>query len=127
MNIHSDLQNHIGNHSVNDLYTIFPGCDKMLCFCCCSFCRVTKSVQFFVTLYTTAHQTSMSFTISRSLFKFTSTESVMPSNHFILHCPLLLLPSIFPSIRVSWPFSKAWIRILPFLHPFTQAWMYHYK
>ena len=42
----------------------------------------------------------MSFTISRSLFQVMSVESVMPSNHLILCCPLLLLPSIFPSIRV---------------------------
>ena len=45
-------------------------------------------------------QASLSFTVSRSLLKLMSTESVMPSNHVILCCPLLLLPSIFPSIRV---------------------------
>ena len=49
---------------------------------------------------TAAHQVSLSFTISRSLLKFTSTESMMPSNHLILFCPLLLLPSVFPNIRV---------------------------
>ena len=43
---------------------------------------------------------SLSFTISRSLFKFMSIESVMPSNHFILCHPFLVLPSIFPSIKV---------------------------
>ena len=42
----------------------------------------------------------LSFTISQSLLKLLSIESVMPSNHLILSCPLLLLPSIFPSIRV---------------------------
>ena len=42
----------------------------------------------------------LSFTISRSLLKLMSIESVMPSNHLILRCPLLLLPSFFPSIRV---------------------------
>ena len=47
-----------------------------------------------------AHQASLSFTSSWSLLKFMSTESVMPSNHVILFCPHLLLPSIFPSIRV---------------------------
>ena len=57
-------------------------------------------VQLFVTPWTTACQASLSFTISWSLLKFMSIESVMPSNHFILCCPLLLLPSIFPSIRV---------------------------
>ena len=47
-----------------------------------------------------SHQASLSFTISWSLLKLMSIESVMPSNHFILCCLLLLLPSIFPSIRV---------------------------
>ena len=56
-------------------------------------------VQLFVTPWTAAHQASLSFTNSRSLLKLMSIESVMPSNHLIL-CPLLLLPSIFPSIRV---------------------------
>ena len=57
-------------------------------------------VQFFVTPWTAAHQASLSFTISQSLLNFMFIESVMPSNHFILCCPLLLLPSIFPSNRV---------------------------
>ena len=47
-----------------------------------------------------AHQASLSITNSRSLPKFMPIESVMPSNHLTLCCPLLLLPSIFPSIRV---------------------------
>ena len=47
-----------------------------------------------------ACQASLSFTISRSLLKLISIESVMPSNHLILCCPLLLLPSFFPSIRI---------------------------
>ena len=46
------------------------------------------------------HQPSLTFAISQSLFKLISIESVMPPNHLILCCPLLLLPSIFPSIRV---------------------------
>ena len=62
-------------------------------FCCC--CE-----QLFVTPWTAAHQASLSFTISRSLLKPMSTESVMPSNHLILCHPLLLLSSIFPSISV---------------------------
>ena len=49
---------------------------------------------------TSAHQTSLFFTISQSLLKLMSIESMMPSNHLILCCPLLLRPSIFPSIRV---------------------------
>ena len=60
-------------------------------------------VWLFATQWIVAHQASLSFTNSRSLLKPTSIESVMPSNHLILCCPLLLLPSIFPSIRV---FSK---------------------
>jgi len=57
-------------------------------------------VRLFVTPRTAACQASLSFTISRSLLKFLSVESVMPSNHLILYHSLLLLPSVFPSIRV---------------------------
>ena len=57
-------------------------------------------VQLFATPWTTARQASLSITNSRTLFKLTSIESVMPSNHLILCRPLLFLPSIFPSIRV---------------------------
>ena len=56
-------------------------------------------VQFFVTSWTIVWQASLSFTISQSLLKFMFIESVILSNHLILCCPLLL-PSIFPSIRV---------------------------
>ena len=57
-------------------------------------------VQLIVTPWTAACQASLSITISKSLLKLMSAESVMPSNHLILCCPLLLLPSVFPSIRV---------------------------
>ena len=57
-------------------------------------------VQLLVTPWSVARQASLSFTISWSLFKFVSIESVMPSNHLILCHPLLLLPSVSPSIRV---------------------------
>ena len=57
-------------------------------------------VQLFATPWTAAHQAPLSFTISQSLFKFMSIESVMPSNHLILCHLLLLLPSVFSSIRV---------------------------
>ena len=66
----------------------------------------TRSVQFtqsfllFATPWATACQTSLSITNFWSLFKLMSIEWVMPSNHLILCHPLLLLPSIFPSIRV---------------------------
>ena len=57
-------------------------------------------VQLFVIPWTAAHQASLSFTIFQSLLKLCFIESVMPSNHLILCCPVLLLTSIFPSIRV---------------------------
>ena len=57
-------------------------------------------VRLLVTPWTTPHQAPLSITKSKSLLKLMSTESVMPSNHLILCHPLLLLPSIFPSIRV---------------------------
>ena len=56
--------------------------------------------QLFATPWPAAHQASLSFTNSQNVLKLMSTESVMPSNHFILCHPLLLLPSTFPSIRV---------------------------
>ena len=68
-----------------------------------SFVVVVQSlshVQLFATPWTEACQASLSFTISQNLLKFMSIVFVMPSNHLILCCPLLLLPSIFPSIRV---------------------------
>ena len=57
-------------------------------------------VHLFATPWTTAHQASLSFTISQSLLKLMSIESVMGSNQLVHCCPLRLLPSIFPSIRV---------------------------
>ena len=57
-------------------------------------------VQLFMTPWTAAHQAPLSITNSRSLLKLMSFESVMPPNHLILCRLLLLLPSIFPSVRV---------------------------
>ena len=57
-------------------------------------------VQLFATPWTVAHQASPSITNSRSLLRLMSIELLMPSNHLILCHPFLLLPSIFPSIRV---------------------------
>ena len=80
--------------------------------CCCS---VAQCVRLLGTPRTAAHQTSLSFTISWSLLTLMSIVSVMPSNHLILCRPLLLLLSIFPSIRffsnrsvlhIRWP--KYW-------------------
>ena len=62
--------------------------------------QLLSCVQLFVTRWTAAHQASLSFTISQSLLKLMSIESVMSSSHLIFCHPLLLLPSIFPSIRV---------------------------
>ena len=64
------------------------------------FSLVACRVQLFATPWTTAHQSSLFITNSRSLLKLISIELVMPSNHLIPCHPLLLLPSIFPSIRV---------------------------
>ena len=61
----------------------------------------SRSVVYdFANPWTTACQASLSVTVCQSLLKLMSIELVMPSNHVILYGPLLLLPSIFPSIRV---------------------------
>ena len=57
-------------------------------------------VWFFATPWTEARQASLSINNSRNVLKLMSVESVMPTNHLVLCCPLLLLPSIFPSMRV---------------------------
>jgi len=62
--------------------------------------QLLSRVQLFVTPWTAARQASLSITNSQSLLKLTSIESVMPSNHLILCHPLLLPPSVFPSIMV---------------------------
>ena len=71
--------------------------------------QLLSRVQLFATPWTAAHQDSLSFTISRSLLNLMSIESVMSSNHLVLHCPLLLLPSTFPNELappIRW--SKYW-------------------
>ena len=80
-----------------------------------SLCRV----QLFVTSWVAVHQASLSFTISQSLPKFISFESLMPSNHLIL-CHQLLLPSIFPSIRVFSNESDLCIR-------WTEYWSFSFS
>ena len=62
--------------------------------------QLHSCVLLFPTPWTAAHQASLFLTNSRSLFKLMSIELVMPSNHLILCCPLLLLPSTFPSISL---------------------------
>ena len=78
----------------------------------CSSVQLLSHVQLFATPWTAACQASLSITYSWSLIKLISIESVIPSNHLILCCPLLLLPLIFPSInifsnesalRIRWP------------------------
>ena len=72
---------------------------KKIFSCLFSSVQSLSRVWLFATPWTAAHQASLSITNSRSLPKLMSIESVMPSNHLILYCPLLL-PSIFPCIRV---------------------------
>ena len=62
--------------------------------------QLLSHVQLSATAWTAAHQASLSITNSQNLLKLMSIESVMPSNHLFLYCPLLLPPSVFPSIRV---------------------------
>ena len=91
---------------------------------------VAKSCHLFVTPWTAACQAFLSFTISQSLLKVMSIEAVMPSNHLIQCQPLLLLPSIFPSIGVfsngstlhnRWP--KYWsFSIIPFNSKASILW-----
>ena len=67
---------------------------------CVSSVQSLSHIQLFATPWTAACQASLSITNSQSLLKLMSIQSVMPSNHLILYCRLLLLPSIFPSIKV---------------------------
>ena len=67
-----------------------------------------SGVRLFETTQTAPHQASLSFTVSQSLLRLMSIELVMLSNHLILCCPLLLLPSIFPSIRIFSNESVLW-------------------
>ena len=62
--------------------------------------HMLNRVRLFLTWWTAANHASLTSTISQSLLKLTSIASVMPSKHLILYCSYLLLPSIFPSIRV---------------------------
>ena len=73
---------------------------RILHFLSVQFSSVAQSCPIFATPWTAARQTSLSITNSQSLPKPMSIELVMPPNHLILCCPLLLLPSIFPSIKV---------------------------
>ena len=75
--------------------------------------QLLSHVQLFATPWTAARQASLSFTVSQSLLKLMSVELVMPSNHLILYHPLLLLPTLFPNIRVfSNEFALQMARVL---------------
>ena len=79
-----------------------------VCVCVCVYVSSVQSlshVRLFATPWMAAHQASLSITNSWRFLKYTSIESVMPSSHLILCCPLLLPPSILPSIRV-FPMSQ---------------------
>ena len=76
----------------------------------CCYCSVAKSCPTLCKPWTAVRQASLSFTVSWSLLKLRSIESVMPSHHLILCRPLLLLPSVFPRIRVFSNESAFYIR-----------------
>ena len=80
----------------NEAHNQRPGCATELI----AVVQLLSRVQLFATPWTVAHQAFLSFTISRSLLKFMSIESVMPPNDLVLCWPLFLLSSIFRSIRV---------------------------
>ena len=86
---------------------------------CAMYCSVTK-LCLFVTPWTSAYQASLSFTISLSLLKVMFIELVMPPNHLILCHPVLLLPSIFPSIRVFYNESALLIK-------WTKYWSFSFS
>ena len=77
-----------------------PGTYQLVNKCYLLVVQSLSCVWLFATPWTAAFQASLSFAISRSLFKLMSIQSVMPSNHLTLCCPLLLPPSIYSSIRV---------------------------
>ena len=92
---------------------------RLLSWCvpfCLSSVQLLNHVQLFVTPWAAARQASLSITNFRSLLKLMSIESVVPSNYLILCRPLLLLPSIFPSIRVSSKESVLHIRWSKYWH-----------
>ena len=90
------LSLHFSITHLHDYFCIFTSCYERSEF---SF-QLPSHVRLFATPWTAAYQASLSFTISQSLLKLISIVSMMASNHLILSHPLLLLPSIFPSIRV---------------------------
>ena len=95
----------MGSESVNAYSLKFTRCRAI------AIVQLLSHVQLFAAPLAAACQASMSFTISQSLLKLMSTELMMPSNHLILCRLLLLLPSVFPSIRVlsnEWALHIRW-------------------
>jgi len=105
MTFQVNCNEHIGTYSYKQVFspiklTLRACVHISMIFFWFSSVQLLSRVWLFVTPWTAAHQDSLSVNNSRSLLKLMSIESVMPSNHLILCHPLLLLPSIFPSIRV---------------------------
>ena len=94
------MQGKKGFQSVTMCFGGFPPHDQAMSDTSCGCCPVTQSCPTLCDPMDCDIQSSQSFIISQSLLKLMSIELVMPSNHLILCRPLLLLPSIFPSIRV---------------------------
>ena len=87
-------------HMVVVLYIFCGGTRNTLVLTVVVALQLPSHIQLFGALWIAADLASLFLTISQNLPKFMSIESVMPPNHPIFHCPLLLLPSIFPNIRV---------------------------
>ena len=107
-NVHSSIIYNSQNNDFLQFATTWVDSECIVAFVV----QLLSHAHLFATPWTAARQTSLSFTISQSFLKFMSIESVMPSNHLILCCPLLLLPSIIPSIRVFSNGSSLWILCL---------------
>ena len=95
----------MGEFTDNRPHIPMNGFGRMEMDLCFSSVQLLSCVQLFAIPWTAAHQVSLSIASFWSLLKLMFIESVMPSNYHILCCPLLLLPSIFPSIRV-FPMSQ---------------------
>ena len=104
--IHKKGKNHTRVPVTTVLGTIFhtKNTERWVFSCCCC-CSVAKLGLTLCRPGTAARQASLSFTISQSLLKLMSTESVMPSNHLILCCPFSSCPQSFPASR-SFPMSQ---------------------
>ena len=81
-------------------YILFTKRYINVCIVCVAVVQLLSRVLLFVTPWTAAQQVSLSFSISQSLLRFMCIQLVILSNNLIFCCPLLLLPSVFPSIRV---------------------------